>query len=111
MGCACTPGCTAPTLAEVAFRETKLSGGGNHPAMFDLAHDGDISRLTLNRPEARNAIPASGWARMDATLAEAEASGAKVLIVRGAGPAFCAGADLDDFAAMRAESKARTRFR
>ena len=94
-----------------SFCETKTAGGGNHAAMFDLAHDGDIARLTLNRPEARNAIPASGWARLEAMLAEAEGSGAKVLVVRGAGPAFCAGADLDDFAAMRDDGAARTRFR
>jgi enoyl-CoA hydratase/carnithine racemase len=79
--------------------------------MFNLAHDGAIARLTLSRPEARNAIPAMGWARFEATLGEAEASGAKVLIVRGAGPAFCAGADLDDFAAMRSDGEARTAFR
>lgn len=95
----------------VAFYETKPPGGGNHAAMFDLAHDGDIARLTLSRPEARNAIPASGWARLEAVLAEAAGSGAKVLVVRGAGPAFCAGADLDDFAAMHRDAAARTRFR
>src|SRR3954471_19258861 len=79
--------------------------------MFDLAHDGDIARLTLSRPEARNAIPAAAWAQLEATLGAAEGSGAKVLIVRGAGSAFCAGADLDDFAAMREDAAARPRFR
>jgi enoyl-CoA hydratase/carnithine racemase len=94
-----------------SFRETNGAGGGNHAAMFDLAHDGDIARLTLNRPEARNAIPASGWAALERALGEAEGSGAKVLILRGAGSAFCAGADLDDFAAMRDDADARARFR
>lgn len=79
--------------------------------MFDLAHDGPIARLTLSRPEARNAIPAAGWAVLEAKLAEAHESGAKLLIVRGAGPAFCAGADLDDFAGMREDGEARTAFR
>lgn len=79
--------------------------------MFDLAHDGDIARLTLNRPEARNAIPASGWAALEEALGAAEGSGARVLIVRGTGTAFCAGADLDDFAAMQDDAEARTRFR
>ena len=79
--------------------------------MFDLAHDGDIARLMLNRPEARNAVPAAGWPRLETTLGAAEASGAKALIVCGAGTAFCAGADLDDFAAMRQDAEARTRFR
>ncbi len=93
------------------FCETKAGGGGNHAAMFDLAHDGDVARLTLNRPEARNAIPASGWTALEEALGQAEQSDAAVLIVRGAGTAFCAGADLDDFAAMRADADARRRFR
>lgn len=79
--------------------------------MFDLAHDGAIARLTLNRPEARNAIPAAGWAELEATLGEAETAGVKVLILSGAGTAFCAGADLADFPAMRADGEARVRFR
>jgi enoyl-CoA hydratase/carnithine racemase len=79
--------------------------------MFDLPHEHDVARLTLSRPEARNAIPAAGWARLEQVLAEAEGSGARVLIVRGADPAFCAGADLGDFAAMRADEEARIRFR
>lgn len=79
--------------------------------MFDLAHDRDIARLTLNRPEARNAIPAAGWAALGLALGEIEGSGAKVLILGGAGTAFCAGADLDDFPAMREDEQARVRFR
>src|ERR1700743_1251966 len=79
--------------------------------MFDLAHEHDIARLTLNRPEARNAIPASGWAALERVLGEAEGSGAKLLVVRGTGPAFCAGAELGDFPAMRADAEARTYFR
>ena len=46
-------------------RVAKRTGGGKSAAMFHLAHDGDMARLTLNRPEARNAIPASGWARLE----------------------------------------------
>jgi enoyl-CoA hydratase/carnithine racemase len=79
--------------------------------MFDLANDGDIARLRLNRPAARNAIPAAGWETLGRVLDEVAGSGARVLIVDGAGIVFCAGADLDDFAAMRADEKARTRFR
>jgi enoyl-CoA hydratase/carnithine racemase len=95
----------------IAFCETKAAGPGNHAAMFDLAREGHVARLTLSRPEARNAIPAAGWGRLEARLAEAEDAGAKVLIVRGAAPAFCAGADLDDFGAMRDDGEARSRFR
>jgi enoyl-CoA hydratase/carnithine racemase len=79
--------------------------------MFDLAHDGDIARLTLNRPEARNAIPVVGWAELEERLGAAKGAGAKVLILRGTGTAFCAGADLDDFVAIRDDAGERTRFR
>lgn len=79
--------------------------------MFDLAHAEGIARLTLSRPEARNAIPAAAWAELETALGEAEKAGASVLILRGAGAAFCAGVDLDDFGAMRADGAARAAFR
>ncbi|MEA3033092.1 MAG: hypothetical protein QOH86_1108, partial [Sphingomonadales bacterium] len=66
---------------------------------------------TLNRPEARNAVPASGWALLEQTLGEVERSGAKVLVVYGAGTAFCAGADLQDFPALQRDPDARAAFR
>jgi enoyl-CoA hydratase/carnithine racemase len=77
--------------------------------MFRLTHEGGVARLALDRPEARNAIPAEGWARLAESLAEA--AGARLLVVSGAGGAFCAGADLSDFAAMRDDEDARARFR
>jgi enoyl-CoA hydratase/carnithine racemase len=104
-------GFTASAIAAIAFCATKPAGGGNHRRMFDLAHEQDIARLILNRPEARNAIPAAAWAALEAMLGDAERSDAKVLIVQGAGTAFCAGADLDDFTEMGADAAARARFR
>ena len=72
--------------------------------MFRLARDGGIARLTLDRPEARNAIPAAGWAELARLLATVEG---RLLVVAGAGGAFCAGADLADLAALpRAEMRA-----
>ena len=70
-------------------------------------HDGEVARLTLDRPEARNAIPAAGWAALAGALGEVE-SGAGCWSSTGAGGAFCAGADLADFAAMR-DDEARER--
>lgn len=51
--------------------------------------------LTLNRPERRNAIPADGWADLTRSFDEFERSAARVMVVTGAGGAFCSGADLD----------------
>jgi enoyl-CoA hydratase/carnithine racemase len=54
-----------------------------------------IATLTLNRPDARNAL---SMALMEALQAELDAIAAdasvKVVVIRGAGPAFCAGHDL-----------------
>src|SRR4051794_20758748 len=60
-----------PPSEPIAFCETKDAGGGNHARMFELAHDGDIARLTLSRSEARNAIPAAGWGRLEEALGAA----------------------------------------
>ena len=79
--------------------------------MFRLGPEAGAARLTLDRPEARNAIPAAGWDELAARLSEVEASDARLLIISGAGGAFCAGADLTDFAAMRGDKAARVRFR
>jgi enoyl-CoA hydratase/carnithine racemase len=55
-----------------------------------------VATLTLNRPDARNALNATMIRELGAALAELEASpAARVVIIRGAGDrAFCAGADL-----------------
>jgi len=78
-------------------------------AMFRLTRDGAVARLTLDRPEARNAIAAAGWAEL--AHAVGEAGDARLLIVSGAGAAFCAGADLADFPVFREDEAARIRFR
>lgn len=51
--------------------------------------------LTLNRPDRMNALSPALIAALDAQLREAEADAAtRVLVITGAGRAFCAGADL-----------------
>lgn len=61
---------------------------------YDAA-DG-VARLTLNRPERLNAINAQLVADLRAAVAAAnEDSSVRVLVLSGAGRAFCAGYDLD----------------
>jgi len=57
---------------------------------------GGVARLTLNRPEARNALNAALLGALEAALRRLEAEPtARVIVLRGAGErAFCAGADL-----------------
>jgi len=61
-----------------------------------LRQDADgIAWLTLNRPAARNALSMALMQALDAELARIEADPAiKVVVIGGAGPAFCAGHDL-----------------
>ena len=61
--------------------------------MLRLEDRGPVRWLTLDRPERHNAIPPEGWEVREA-LAEFEASSQRVLVVTGAGGAFCSGADV-----------------
>jgi enoyl-CoA hydratase len=64
-------------------------------AIYALGEDG-VATLTLNRPEARNALnTALCEALLDATR-RATTDGAKLLLLRANGPVFCAGADLKE---------------
>jgi enoyl-CoA hydratase len=57
--------------------------------------DDKVFRLTLNRPEKLNAMSPKLLAELDRALAEFEADReASVLVIRGAGRAFCSGYDL-----------------
>ena len=56
--------------------------------------DGPVVRATIDRPAARNAINEAVVDGLEAALDVAEAARAKVVVLRGAGGTFCAGADL-----------------
>ena len=59
-----------------------------------LVADGPVVRATIDRPEARNAIGPSVVDGLEAAVRRARDGDARVLVVRGAGGTFCAGADL-----------------
>jgi methylglutaconyl-CoA hydratase len=60
------------------------------------AVEGPIARITLNRPQKRNALDGLLIGELRAALREAEADGGlRVVALQGAGKDFCAGADLD----------------
>ncbi len=68
-----------------------------------LRHDGPVLHVTLNRPELRNAMSLAMVLELRQALAAAESDGqTRVLVLRGAGGHFCAGADLKDMAGARA---------
>jgi enoyl-CoA hydratase/carnithine racemase len=63
-----------------------------------------VARLTLNRPERRNAMTAAMWAGLADVCAEIAArADVAVVIVEGAGGHFCSGADIGEFDAAFAD--------
>jgi enoyl-CoA hydratase len=56
--------------------------------------EGAITRLTLNRPEALNALSERLASDFAAAVKGAARERSKVVLLEGAGPAFCAGGDL-----------------
>jgi 2-(1,2-epoxy-1,2-dihydrophenyl)acetyl-CoA isomerase len=62
--------------------------------MIDLRIDGDVAHIVLDNPAKLNALDEAALAELDAAYAEAAASGARALVLRGEGRAFCAGRDI-----------------
>ena len=52
--------------------------------------------LTIDRPDRMNAIPPDGWDQLRAAFDAFTESEQRVLVIRGAGDNFCAGADLSE---------------
>lgn len=66
--------------------------------------DGGIGRITINRPEAMNAItPGMLKELRDAILEAGRDNNVKVIVLTGAGKAFCAGVDLKSLGGRKLE--------
>ena len=78
------------------------------PLLSDMTAGG-VLMLTLNRPEARNAIDAGLRAALRAAFVQASGDAAvRVVVLTGAGVHFCAGGDIGSMAAMSGrDAKAR----
>src|SRR5690349_6806871 len=63
---------------------------------LQLSFESGVATITLNRPEKRNAVSFALVEEMLAAFDEIERSSARVVILTGAGKAFCAGLDLDE---------------
>ena len=74
-----------------------MSDSKSSASSLSYAVDGTVARITLNRPDKRNALSAE----LVAALGEAITNSAgdpniHVVLITGAGPDFCAGADLQE---------------
>ncbi|MEM1388134.1 MAG: enoyl-CoA hydratase/isomerase family protein [Pseudomonadota bacterium] len=66
-----------------------------------------IARLVLNRPEKLNALDAAMVDDMATRCREIERSGARVVLLSGAGKAFCAGGDIEAWSGESPEAFGR----
>lgn len=64
-----------------------------HPNVH-VERDGHVVTVTLDRPESKNACTGDMWVALGATFRDAGFSGARVVVLTGAGGDFCTGADL-----------------
>jgi methylglutaconyl-CoA hydratase len=69
-----------------------------------LEDHGPVATLTFNRPDKRNAISAKMICDILTALDEVEKTRARVVILTGAGSAFCAGMDLEMLSAIGQQS-------
>jgi enoyl-CoA hydratase/carnithine racemase len=81
-----------------------MGGDDTIPAMAEIltaVADG-VATVTLNRPEQRNAMNAAMLRSLASAFDELDTrADVRVVIVRGSGPAFCAGMDLKEMEAQR----------
>jgi enoyl-CoA hydratase len=67
---------------------------------LQIARDGAVATLTLNRPDKLNALSAGLIAELLEAFRAFAAAPPRVVIVTGAGKAFCAGADIEEMRGM-----------
>lgn len=71
-----------------------------------LEFSGEIARITLNRPDKRNAINPQMMCDLQTAFDTIEKSHSRLVILTGAGKCFCAGMDLDMLATIAKQSAA-----
>jgi 2-(1,2-epoxy-1,2-dihydrophenyl)acetyl-CoA isomerase len=99
MRCLAPDGSVRPALTERALPGLD-PGAGNVPVMETLLVDraDGIVTVTINRPEKKNAANTVMWQELLETFEEvADRVEDRVMVLTGAGGAFCSGVDLTDF--------------
>ncbi|HEX2040688.1 MAG TPA: enoyl-CoA hydratase [Acidimicrobiales bacterium] len=76
-----------------------------------VERDGGIVTVTLNRPEKKNAVTTEMWRAMGDLFTEiGRRTEDRVVVLTGAGDAFCSGADLTDVTALDMHGLVRMRL-
>ncbi len=73
---------------------------------IQITYDARIATITLNRPEKRNAVSFNLVSELMRAMDEIASSPADVMIITGAGKAFCAGLDLDELKSLLGKTHA-----
>ena len=71
---------------------------------IELVYRDQVAHLTLNRPDKRNALSFQLLDELARALNEIEKSAAQIMILTGAGKAFCAGMDLEELKTLTGQS-------
>jgi methylglutaconyl-CoA hydratase len=83
-----------------SIRIRTLPTDGMTYSTIQLVIDGPLATITLNRPEKRNAISFEVIEDLVRALDEVAKSPAHILILTGAGKAFCSGMDLENLKSL-----------
>ena len=73
---------------------TASDGRSRHHPNLRVEQEGQVTTVTIDRPETKNACTGDMWVALGATFRELSYSGTRVVVLTGAGGDFCAGADL-----------------
>ena len=71
---------------------------------LQIVFEAGVATITLNRPEKRNALSFQLLDELMTALEDSERSDAQVVILTGAGKAFCAGMDLEELKSLTGKS-------
>lgn len=76
-----------------------------NPTTLQISQAAPIATITLNRPDKRNALDAATIAELTAAFSElGKRDDVRIVVLRGNGSAFCAGADLSSIKALQTAS-------
>ncbi len=81
------------------------------PDFVTLQCADDVATITLNRPDRRNALSERMWAELGRLARRADTMPeAKIILIRGAGGHFAAGADIGEFATVYESRERATQY-